>query len=348
MKKAIKLLMTLSVMAVMLLGASTIALADNTTTVKIGSSNVTISADKDFDTLSLGEKCSVTVNYTIKSDNENIQSVLIPGDYTSINAKEGTVSHTYYSMDPSKSTMEITMADGKSATLTFIIYPAKYTSFYVQVQADSTAFSVMTTGSEKIFGDEYVIKVYKDSARKNCLGTYTGKTGEGAFAIKKSKNSWFKANTKYYLSIYSMNTYTIGGKDYVMYGQPYKVAVKTGPTTTPVIKSVKISNVSVKSEFDTNLWQRFYNTDYKLTVTLSKKASNIKGLVIEANGKTYTVKGTGKTFTVKISDLGTSSLKGKTAKIKVRTYSDTAANGYAYSPMSKTKTYTIKNGTKTY
>ena len=68
-------------------------------------------------------------------------------------------------------------------------------------------------------------------------------------------------------------------------GNPYVLKnVPMGPATTPVIKSVKVSNVKSERYFNTSEWRYKYRTKYKITVTLSKKAANTKGIYLTVAG----------------------------------------------------------------
>lgn len=153
----------------------------------------------------------------------------------------------------------------------------------------------------------------------------------------------FESGKKYDLKMYGT---TVFGEQ-KLYGPAYTAKnVILGPKTTPVIKSVKISNVKVSKYFDYKEWKYRYKTKYKITVNLSKKAANIKGIYLTAagtngfTGEYKKVKGTGKTFTTTITKDAPKSQKGKKIKVSVRTYSD---NKYkAYSNQSKSKTVTIR------
>lgn len=140
-----------------------------------------------------------------------------------------------------------------------------------------------------------------------------------------------------------INNYDFGWPDNTMtvYGKPYIVKnVPMGPSTTPVIKSAKVSGVKVTKYFNVDEWRYKYKTKFTVTVTLSKKPSNTKGACISVGGINHTVKGTGKTFKTTYNIDSINSWKGKTAKVSVRTYSDSKYMAYSY--LSKTKKVTIR------
>ena len=214
------------------------------------------------------------------------------------------------------------------------------------MKTDPTGLAIEASGYKVKNGPEYLIAVYKDAARTKFVNSYFAKTEGGPVSILKKNNLWYKPNTKYYLSIYPVNYYMINGEEKMLQGNPTKRTIQTSPTVNPVIKSVKISNVKVKAYRPNPLSTVVrYKTTYKMTITLSKKASNIKGIKVKAGLGEYTAKGTGKVFTINcVNDSGVS-YKGTKQKLKVMTYSASASYGYALSGQTKYKTYTIKNGT---
>ena len=153
----------------------------------------------------------------------------------------------------------------------------------------------------------------------------------------------FKPGKKYDMKMYGTSMFM----DQQIYSPAYTAKnVIMGPKTTPVIKSVKVSNVKVSKYFDYKEWKYRYKTKYKITVNLSKKAANTKGIYLTAagtsgfTGEYKKVKGTGKTFTTTITKDAPKSQKGKKIKVSVKTYSD---NKYkAYSNESKSKTVKIR------
>ena len=115
-----------------------------------------------------------------------------------------------------------------------------------------------------------------------------------------------------------------------------------GPSTKPVIKSIKISNVKVKKYFSTKYWETRYTTSWKVTVTLKKKAKGNLGLEIhDGIDGYYTKAGKNKTkytFTMKRDSVF--SYKGKNMNFAVRTYNNKDCK--AYSNWSAIKAVKIK------
>ena len=349
MKKALKFLLVLSVFAAFLIGASTMAMAASTQKVTIGDSKITITSDKGFMVPLPGNtNAGVEVTFQITSDNSPIAEVCVWDDYESYNSNSVTYTHEYKYMDVESNVMKITLKDGSSAELLYspIILPASYLSGDISLKTDPAGLAIEASGYKVKNGPEYLIAVYKDAARTKFINSYFAKTEGGPVSILKKNNSWYKPNTKYYLSIYPVNYYMINGEEKMLQGNPTKRTIQTSPTVNPVIKSVKISNVKVKAYRPNPLSTVVrYKTTYKMTITLSKKASNIKGIKVKAGLGEYTAKGTGKVFTINcVNDSGVS-YKGTKQKLKVMTYSASASYGYALSGQTKYKTYTIKNGT---
>ena len=346
MKKALKFLLVLSVFAAFLIGASTMAMAASTQKVTIGDSEITITSDKGFMVPLPGNtNAGVDVTFQITSNNSPIAEVSVWDDYESYNSNSVTYTHEYKYMDVESNVMKITLKDGSSKELYCpIILPASYLSGDISLKTDPTGLAIEASGYKVKNGPEYLIAVYKDAARTKFIESYFAKTEGGPVSILKKNNSWYKPNTKYYLSIYPLNYYE--GKPNPLPGNPTKRTIQTSPTVNPVIKSVKISNVKVKAYRPNPLSTVVrYKTTYKMTITLSKKASNIKGIKVKAGLGEYTAKGTGKVFTINcVNDSGVS-YKGTKQKLKVMTYSASASYGYALSGQTKYKTYTIKNGT---
>ncbi|MGN0658610.1 MAG: hypothetical protein ACI4LA_03290 [Emergencia sp.] len=348
MKKATKLILMLSVVIAVLIGATAIVSAAESQTVQIGSSNVTITSDKGFMVpRSSNPTAGVKVTFQITSDNSPIESVRVCNETEDYNSNSVTYTYEYDDLRQDVNVMKITLKDGSYEELYNcpLILPASYPSGDISVKTDPTGLAISAYGWKSINGSEYLIAVYKDSARTKFLGSYYAETEAGAVSILKKNNSWYKANTKYYLSIYPVNYYEINGEQKMLMGKPTKKTIQTSPTTKPVIKSVKVSNVKVKKYFDYSSWKYRYTTTYKLTITLSKKASNIKGLMVQASGGEYTAKGTGKVFTVNVRSDSGMSYAGKKVKVRVMTYSASASYGYALSSPTKYRTYTVKNGT---
>ena len=161
------------------------------------------------------------------------------------------------------------------------------------------------------------------------------KNGWGEWMATKAPST-MKPGKKY--GLYAVQIDRVN--NYQVNSEVYKLATVTmGPSTKPVIKSVKISNVKVKRYFSYNEWKYRYKTTFKMTVTLSKKAKGAKGidLTTSVNGiSSYkTLKGTKNTYTAKFNWDMPMSLKGKTVSVKVKTYNDTKYKAYSYDSKAK-------------
>ena len=161
------------------------------------------------------------------------------------------------------------------------------------------------------------------------------KNGWGEWMATKAPST-MKPGKKYALyagQIDRVNNHQVNSK-------VYKLATVTmGPSTKPVIKSVKISNVKVKRYFSYNEGKYRYKTTFTMTVTLSKMAKGAKGidLTTSVNGiSSYkTLKGTKNTYTANFNWDMPMSLKGKTVSVKVKTYNDTKYKAYSYDSKAK-------------
>lgn len=351
MKKVIKLLMMLSVMITVLLGATTAAHAYTYGTVQVGDSNVTIETDlTPEETYLTGQNPStVDVTYTLTSDNKAIKRVIIDGDiHYPLERQKVTVEHTFNKIGGT--TLQIVMEDWTESD-TYLnvpeINPGPIYANNFSLGTDSTGLKVINNADPAAHGENYFIYVYSDKARTKKLAIFQGTTGQPS-VIKKSANSWYKPGKTYYLKMYPAQFYKLDGETKLAIGQPTDLTFVAAPTTKPVIKSVKISNVKVTKKWNWDQMRYMYTTTYKAKITLSKKATGTKGIYVNIHGSDYKVSGTGKTFTVSCRDTGTKSFKGTSVKIKLRTYSASEANGSALSPISATKSFTVKNGTKTY
>lgn len=161
------------------------------------------------------------------------------------------------------------------------------------------------------------------------------KNGWGEWMATKAPST-MKPGKKYALyagQIDRVNNHQVNSK-------VYKLATVTmGPSTKPVINSVKISNVKVKRYFSYNEGKYRYKTTFKMTVTLSKMAKGAKGIYLttSVNGiSSYkTLKGTKNTYTANFNWDMPMSLKGKTVSVKVKTYNDTKYKAYSYDSKAK-------------
>lgn len=347
MKKVRRLILMLSVVITVLIGATAIASAAEYT-AEVGNSTVTVKTDRNVSNLVFDED-GTEVTYTVTSDNLDIEYILVNGSSVQIpDAKTTTYTHKYSGIGTY--TFEVVLENGEKMTLNNCptIGPKSFPASEISLKTDPKGIVVQAYGYKLTNGEEYLIEVFKSKNRdreKDLLAQYTAKTEGGPVSILKKNAKWYKANTKYYLTIYPMATVEINGKETTIFGKGTNKTVQTSPTTQPVIKSLKVSNVKVKKYFDTERWKYRYKTTYKLTITLSRKPSNAKGLMIKVGAGEYQVKGTGKTFTTTVVHDSGVSYKGSKEKVKVMTYSTGSAYGYALSSQSKTRTVTVKAGT---
>lgn len=129
---------------------------------------------------------------------------------------------------------------------------------------------------------------------------------------------------------------------------PTVFSARTAPSAKPAIKSIKITNAKqkyYKKQWHTGYWdasgnyQRgyytggFYETTYKVKVTLKKAIKGSRGLC--CNNVVY-AKGKGKTFTFKMTSTG----KWIGKKIKIRFYAYSAKD--IKGPSSAVKSVTVK------
>lgn len=191
-----------------------------------------------------------------------------------------------------------------------------------------------------------------DRLTRDQHGEYTNVLVDGHKFSAMIKNGWgewevsntpstMKPGMKYDLyagQIDRVNNYQVNS-------DVYKLAtVPMGPSTKPVIKSVKISNVKVKRYFNTSEWRYKYKTTFKMTVTLSKKAKGAKGIDLTSSvqgiSSYKTLKGNKNTYKASFNWDMPISLKGRKITVRVKTYNDPTYKAYSYD--SKAKTVKIK------
>ena len=213
------------------------------------------------------------------------------------------------------------------------------------INKDGTNFQKATKMMITTYPDKILFNA--DRLTRDQHGEYTNVFVKGHNFDAMLKNGWgewmatkapstMKPGKKYDLyagQIDRVNNYQVNSK-------VYKLATVTmGPSTKPVINSVKISNVKVKRYFSYNERKYRYKTTFKMTVTLSKKAMGAKGidLTTSVNGiSSYkTLKGTKNTYTANFNWDMPMSLKGKTVSVKVKTYNDTKYKAYSYDSKAK-------------
>ena len=340
-KKILSLLISIAMIVCMIPGE---AFADNSISCLVGNSNVTISADRDLNNLVLPSDRGlggIEVDFVITSDNVPVSSISIGGFSMDYSSNRVEYKHLFTETDSSKSVLTVTLADGASASFGFFVRPAKLISKEITILTDPTGMKISGFDFPARYGSRLYVEVYKDSAMKNRLASFNTPLKNGPVAIHKKGHSWYKPNTTYYLKIYGAEAYQkLNGEVIYLPGDPIKRTVKTSPAVNPVVKSVKISNIKVQNL--STLFVKKYHTTYTMTITLSKKASNIKGIKVFAAGNYYTVKGNGKTFKVRVSNITDRSYKGMKTNYRLCTYGASDSVGGAYSTWTKSKTYVVR------
>ena len=323
----------------------TTSFAAKSMTVKMGDGSIlTISANKDINNIALPtdrKYGGVDVDFVITSDKTPIKSIEIGGFTWPLSGNKVEYSHHFTSTNADDSKMVIMLEDGSSCSLGLKVKPAQLNAKNITLKTDPTGMIISGFNFPDWYGSRLYIDVYKDSAMKKRISSLNGPMSARTLAIHKKNYSWYKPNTTYYLKIYGVERYKQSNGEY--YYAPAKAITKkvyTSPSVNPVVKSMKISNIKVKNL--STIFEKKYKTTYKMTFTLSKKASNIKGIKVFAAGHYYTAKGNGKTFTINVCNITDMSYKGKKTNYRLCTYSASDSVGGAYSSWTKSKTYTVK------
>ncbi len=204
--------------------------------------------------------------------------------------------------------------------------------------------------------------VYRDNATINIPVVGKSMNGDKLYLQKKVGSTWkdvktiavtsTTATTKITgLSAGTTYSYRIVGCVSAKNGRPALKGIpsnvmtfKTGLSTAPAVKSVKISNAKVKKVPKTyhpgyydagHVWHKGYytggydETTYTVTVKLKKAATGSKGLFIDGNWAA----GTGKTFKVGVAVRG--KVKGKKTNVSVCSGMDRNYGGYSPSVLKK-------------
>ncbi|MDD6769200.1 MAG: hypothetical protein PUD82_07460 [Coriobacteriaceae bacterium] len=305
---------------------------------------LTISADQNLNALCLPSDRSeggVEVNFTFSTDKTPIEGIAIGSDYTPLGGNTVSYMHRFDSTRQEDSRIVVTLEGGAAYAIPLNIYPAQLIAKEITVKTDPTGIILSGFGYTQRYGAQLNVEVYKDAAMTTRLAAYETDMSKTSVAIHKSGCSWYKPNTKYYLKIYGADRYldTAGGVHYYA-GKAITKTVQTSYAVNPVVKSVKISNIKVTNL--STIFERKYRTTYKMTITLSKKAANIKGIKVFAAGGYYTAKGKGKTFTITVSNTTDRSYKGMKTNYRLCTFSAVDSVGGAYSSWTKSKNYTVK------
>ncbi|SNU06764.1 hypothetical protein SAMN06297422_107114 [Lachnospiraceae bacterium] len=223
-----------------------------------------------------------------------------------------------FSVAPSLGTLEVTKADTKSITLV----PG------IETSAVSTKISY---------------KKKSDKTWKTTTASSNGTTIKGLKASTEYQYKWTKTCRASYKDDSGKEvTYTLTSKESAV------KTVKTGLSTKPTVKSVKISKAVHKRTWvpaqwrDTKLIHKGYwndRTTFTLTIKLKKKVKGAKGYIVQVgNNDPVYVKGNKTTIKFQTSIKGNQ--VGNKTKIKVSTYSNadkTGTGAYSKAKSSKIK-----------
>ena len=207
----------------------------------------------------------------------------------------------------------IKYTDGSSTNLNFYAGPVRPTRIKITTYADRIMFNTnaldpMYYGDEtrvidKSNGDVYNMKQFWQEDQQ-LTGLKPGKTYSYIIA-----GYYEDENTGYW-----------------GYGDAMDIKLTTGSKTTPVIKSVKISNVKRTKYFDKQYWEYRYNISYKMTVTLSKKAKNSNGVIMNigyggmTGAQQKVIKTSKNTFSTTVNINSVSSYSNQKVKVQLATY----------------------------
>lgn len=349
MGKTKRLLTALCALVCALMLSTTTALAANNSAsfmLTTDETTLTVSADRDFDTICLPSDRSeggVWVNFTFSTDKTPIESIKIGSENYPLGGNPVQFKHLFKSTSQEDSTIVVTLEGGNAYPLPpfFKIHPAKLIAKEITVRTEPAGIALSGFGFAQRYGERLYVDVYKDAATTKRIGSDNFDMRSGTVVIRKSDCSWYKPNAKYYLKIYGVDRHLdpAGEASYCL-GESITKAVQTSYSTEPKVKSVKISNVKVTNL--STIFERKYRTTYKMTITLSKKAAKIQGIKVFAAGGLYTAKGKGKTFTITVSNTTDRSYKGMKTDYQLCTFSAADSVGGAYSSWTKPKKYTVK------
>ena len=342
--------------AVVMMFAFTIT-ANAKTTYKAQDKETTVTFDHDgearaedgFYYLTLNDKKTpVTVNIKVNPpEGKTVEDVIC-------HASNGYNTDDYCSFIPESNTGKVTVkmcgtfnllikfGDGSSTQMNFYVGSARPTKIGITAYSDRIMFNTnlldpMYYGSEtrvidKSNGDVFSMK---------------------QFWQEDQQLKGLKPDTTY--SYIIAGYYEDENTGYWGYGNALDIKLTTGSKIAPVIKSVKISNVKKDRYFDKEYWEYRYNISYKLTVTLSKKAKNNDGVIMNTSysgmtgGKQYVIKTNKDTFSTTVNINSVSSYSNQKVTVNVATYENkfykVGNKKYSYeavSARSKAKSATLK------
>ena len=239
-----------------------------------------------------------------------------------------------------------TLSDGSICNYTKVFPTAIYEKTKIKqswFESEKNYFTMTATGFSTGTYDEIRID-YKKGAN--------GKWSEGWGPFKPNsagKVDKLSANTTYYVRAYYRKVVSYNGKNYAFTGpKSAAVAIKTGPSKKPAIKSIKISKAKAKKVWVKPYYEGIvlvhkgyyvWETTYKVTINFKKKPG-VAGIQLYAGGVTLPkyLKGNKKTYSTKITVTGKA--VGKKTNFKIRTKGN--ATYGAWSPYYKSKKIKIK------
>lgn len=240
---------------------------------------------------------------------------------------------------------ELTSDVTKTVTFDLVVKPKKITNYDLsdlKVGYNSVKFTLPFGDGKGTYGSKIQIQRYK-SGKWTTVKTVKDGT-------KSTTLTGLSSNTSYKYRLVGYIPASDGKK--AISGAPSKtLSFKTGYSSKPQVKSIKCYDAKQKyvkkvyhpGYWDTSgRWQKgyytggFYVTDFKVKVTLKKKLTGQKGLMIYNELlDSKKVSGTGTTFTTTMSVHG--KMKGKTISLNLQGYRSGSYLGYSKYTTKKVK-----------
>lgn len=240
---------------------------------------------------------------------------------------------------------ELTSDLTKKVTIDFVVKPKKITNYDLsdlKVGYNSVKFTLPFGDGKGTYGSKIQIQRYK-SGKWTTVKTVKDGT-------KSTTLTGLSSNTSYKYRLVGYIPASNGKK--AISGAPSKtLSFKTGYSSKPQVKSIKCYDAKQKyvkkvyhpGYWDTSgRWQKgyytggYYVTNFKVKVTLKKKLTGQKGLMIYNELlDSKKVSGTGTTFTTTMSVQG--KMKGKTISLNLQGYRSGSYLGYSKYTTKKVK-----------
>jgi len=300
--------------------------------------------------ISINSSGIATITGKITGSSNTFKNVLIDsaGYFGSdVNGKNSfTVTYDTKKLSIGYHELGATLGDGSICNYTKAFPTAIYKKPGIKkswFESEKNYFAMTATGFSTGTYDEIRID-YRKGAK--------GKWSEGWGPFKPNspaKVAKLSANTTYYVRAYYRKIVSYKGKNYAFVGPVSDpVAIKTGPSKKPAVKSVKISKAKAKKVWVKPYYEGIvlvhkgyyaWETTYKVTVSFRKKPG-VAGIQLYAGGVTLPkyLRGNKKTYTTKITVGGKA--VGKKTNFKIRTKGN--ATYGAWSPFYKSKKIKIK------